>query len=346
MTHIDEGTIHAWLDGALDDAEARRASEHAASCSQCGALVVEARGLIAGASRILTALDDVPAGIAPKRAPVLAAAKPATRYWQAAPWVTGIAAALILAVGLKMWLDAPSAKSAVAPVTPLRMDSLRAATLGEAGARPASSTPRVTRESVPPRLPQPRTVAGAQVGERQLAQGASPEAARRDARASAGAGLGSGVPASAAAIAQEAPGAVVEVGLAKKAAVADALQPSAALIPAPQSAPMLARAASRARVDERQLAGCYRADISAGRRDAAMEVTVKAEATGLTAPVTSLSIVRLDTAMTPRGRAVRSVATGEVIGIWSAAGGDSVRLELPVAGLRTLPISRRVMCPP
>ncbi|MEK7400725.1 MAG: zf-HC2 domain-containing protein, partial [Gemmatimonadota bacterium] len=89
MKHLDEGTIHAWLDGALDDVQAREVSGHAASCARCGALVAEARGLIAGASRILTALDDVPAGIAPKRAPVVASSKPtARRYWQAAPWVT------------------------------------------------------------------------------------------------------------------------------------------------------------------------------------------------------------------------------------------------------------------
>ena len=68
MQHLDEGTIHAWLDGALAPDESRRVEEHAASCEACAALVAEARGLIAAASRILIALDDVPAGVIPVHA--------------------------------------------------------------------------------------------------------------------------------------------------------------------------------------------------------------------------------------------------------------------------------------
>ena len=63
--HPDEGTIHAWLDGALDDASAERVAAHVRGCTACSALAAEARGLIAGASRIVSALDDVPAGTRP-----------------------------------------------------------------------------------------------------------------------------------------------------------------------------------------------------------------------------------------------------------------------------------------
>lgn len=65
MQHLDEGTVHAWLDGALPPDESERVSEHVSSCAACAALVAEARGLIAAASRILTALDDVPGGVIP-----------------------------------------------------------------------------------------------------------------------------------------------------------------------------------------------------------------------------------------------------------------------------------------
>ena len=68
MQHLDEGTIHAWLDGALPAAEGAAVEAHAAACAECAARVAEARGLIAGASGILTALDDVPAGVIPGRA--------------------------------------------------------------------------------------------------------------------------------------------------------------------------------------------------------------------------------------------------------------------------------------
>jgi anti-sigma factor RsiW len=65
MQHLDEGTIHAWLDGELSPDEAARVEAHANECSQCAALVAEARGLIAASTRILTALDDVPSRVVP-----------------------------------------------------------------------------------------------------------------------------------------------------------------------------------------------------------------------------------------------------------------------------------------
>lgn len=65
MAHIDEGTIHAWLDGALPPDEGQRLEAHVATCAECSAAVAEARGLIAASSRILAALDDVPAGVIP-----------------------------------------------------------------------------------------------------------------------------------------------------------------------------------------------------------------------------------------------------------------------------------------
>src|SRR5919108_6577082 len=60
MQHLDEGTIHAWLDGALSAEESVRTETHVASCAKCAEAVAEARGLIAASSRILTALDNVP----------------------------------------------------------------------------------------------------------------------------------------------------------------------------------------------------------------------------------------------------------------------------------------------
>ena len=65
MQHLDEGTVHGWLDGALSPEEARRVEEHVAVCAECAAMVAEARGLIAASSRILGALDAVPGGVVP-----------------------------------------------------------------------------------------------------------------------------------------------------------------------------------------------------------------------------------------------------------------------------------------
>src|SRR5207253_11435813 len=69
MQHLDEGTIHSWLDGALTADEAARVEAHVKECPQCAAAVAEARGFIAASSRILTALDNAPRGVIPAAAP-------------------------------------------------------------------------------------------------------------------------------------------------------------------------------------------------------------------------------------------------------------------------------------
>jgi len=90
MQHLDEGTIHAWLDGALSPDEAARVEAHVAECPQCAAAVAEARGFIAASSRILTALDHVPRGVVP-------VARPA-RWSNPAMW-RAAAAVLVVAAG-------------------------------------------------------------------------------------------------------------------------------------------------------------------------------------------------------------------------------------------------------
>ena len=102
MQHLDEGTIHAWLDGALSADESAAIEVHIAECGACAELVAEARGLIAGSSRILTALDHVPRGVIPGGAP--AAPIPASRAesrpvrrWASRPALRAAAAVLFLA---------------------------------------------------------------------------------------------------------------------------------------------------------------------------------------------------------------------------------------------------------
>ena len=122
MRHPDEGEIHAWLDGALAADEASWIEAHVAGCARCAEEVATARGLIAGASRILLALDGVPGGVIPGRAtesaPGLYSAEPARASDVAGtplrrtnatarrqvPWfsrpLTRIAAGLVLAAGV------------------------------------------------------------------------------------------------------------------------------------------------------------------------------------------------------------------------------------------------------
>ncbi|HJP60246.1 MAG TPA: zf-HC2 domain-containing protein, partial [Gemmatimonadaceae bacterium] len=100
MQHLDEGTIHAWLDGALTADEAARADAHVRECPQCQAAVAEARGFIAASSRILTALDNAPRGVIPE-------ARPARRVQ---PWVWRVAATvLVVAAGTLILIRPPRA---------------------------------------------------------------------------------------------------------------------------------------------------------------------------------------------------------------------------------------------
>ncbi|HKR07918.1 MAG TPA: zf-HC2 domain-containing protein [Gemmatimonadaceae bacterium] len=94
MQHPDEGTIHAWLDGALSPEEAARVDAHVKECAQCQAAVAEARGFIAASSRILTALDNVPSGVVPATA--------APRRVQ--PWVWRVAATVVVVAGATLVL--------------------------------------------------------------------------------------------------------------------------------------------------------------------------------------------------------------------------------------------------
>lgn len=115
-THPDEGTIHAWLDDALDAATAAGIAEHVRTCSACAERVAEARGLIAGASRIVASLDDLPTGARAgwaQSAPASgAAASPAAetgrqegslwRWLHVTPARAAIAATILVALGITM----------------------------------------------------------------------------------------------------------------------------------------------------------------------------------------------------------------------------------------------------
>src|SRR5215204_4508032 len=86
MQHLEEGEIHAWLDGALSETEGARIEQHIATCKECAAMVADARGLIAGASHIVSALDHVPGGVIPKSSTSATATKPLWRTLRLTPF--------------------------------------------------------------------------------------------------------------------------------------------------------------------------------------------------------------------------------------------------------------------
>ena len=91
--HVDEGTVHAWLDGQLSPEEAARVEAHVGGCETCSGLVAEARGHIAAATRIVNALDGVPTQVSPQ-------ARRRSRQWQ----LRLAAAIVVMAVGTAVLL--------------------------------------------------------------------------------------------------------------------------------------------------------------------------------------------------------------------------------------------------
>jgi hypothetical protein len=145
MQHLDEGTIHAWLDGALPGDEQILIEQHVRQCAECATLVADARGMIAGATRIVSALDNVPGGVIPAKRP---AATPRANLWRSlrlTPFRAGLAATLMIAVASMFAIRHDPASKPGVPVVLDHVD--------ERLAPIASPPPPAPREAVPTAAP-------------------------------------------------------------------------------------------------------------------------------------------------------------------------------------------------
>jgi Putative zinc-finger len=69
MSHLDEGTLHALLDGELDVAEAREVQSHLGTCVACGSRLQEVKQFLAEADRLVGALEMPASAAAPATPP-------------------------------------------------------------------------------------------------------------------------------------------------------------------------------------------------------------------------------------------------------------------------------------
>jgi hypothetical protein len=216
MSHLDEGTIHAWLDGALSPDESARVEGHSKECAECAALVAEARGFIAGASRIVSSLDVVRGNVIPAAVAGPARTSPRGSLWKTlklTPVRAAIAATILVGVASMFTLrqqnvevvsseklmdtaaSLPVALAPAAPPAPTQpsadaaasakreaaaqsnsVEAMKARSLAAAPPAPAAAPPAVAR----PVLPQRSTMQLSEV----VVTGAS--TARRDSSAAAG----------------------------------------------------------------------------------------------------------------------------------------------------------------
>ena len=108
MSHVDEGTLHAMLDGELPGAEVRAVEKHLAGCAQCRALLAEAGDFFDEAGALVETLDEV--GVGSGDSPIVSVTTPGTspgnpashghrHAWWRRPQNLAWAATIVLAVG-------------------------------------------------------------------------------------------------------------------------------------------------------------------------------------------------------------------------------------------------------
>ena len=101
MSHVDDGTLHAYLDGELSPAEVQGVEAHLAQCPACRGRLDEERALITRAGELLALAGPPDRGLPPFR---VGDVKPATRLWWKVRLPLAWAATLVLALGIGTYL--------------------------------------------------------------------------------------------------------------------------------------------------------------------------------------------------------------------------------------------------
>jgi hypothetical protein len=182
MSHVDEGTLHAYLDGELPSSERAATEAHFAQCATCRAALAEERALLERASALLGSARPVERPAPPfeqiRRMP------PAKR----SPWRVRTsfawAASLVLALGLGYYLRNPGGDSAALYRTQtarvdLNKDSASPTPAPALGTERRQARPAPARQESDRRVSTPPTDEGASVAARgdSVAAAAAPQVA-------------------------------------------------------------------------------------------------------------------------------------------------------------------------
>ena len=153
MSHVDDGTLHAYLDGELSPVERGRLESHLADCAPCRERLAQERSLIESAGRLLALAAPPATGRGLRAAP-----RRRLRFLVPGVWAASLAAAFL--VGRTLFVNDRQLATALAPDE--AMAPAPSAAAPSVPAAPATST-----RAVAP----PRTVALAEESRR----GAAPE---------------------------------------------------------------------------------------------------------------------------------------------------------------------------
>ena len=127
MSHVDDGTLHAYLDGELSPAEVQGVEAHLAQCPACRGRLDEERALITRAGELLALAAPPDRELPPFRAGDM---KPLTRLWWKVRLPLAWAATVAIALGIGTYLgrgveQVPQAPTA-SDTQPLELRALQA----------------------------------------------------------------------------------------------------------------------------------------------------------------------------------------------------------------------------
>ena len=153
MSHLDEGMIHALLDGEIPSAELPPIQAHLGACAECRARLAEEQDLLEASDRLIEMIEvpEAASPVASKRSLSPSRAWPRNLAW---------AATLVLAAGIGYSVrdDRPAAPATIAVVPETTFID-----------RPAETAPLEEKAAAP--VDRPQNAAGAR--ERRSAEGAS-----------------------------------------------------------------------------------------------------------------------------------------------------------------------------
>jgi len=185
MPHVDDGTLHAYLDGQLAPVERAQVEGHLTSCPACRARLDEERALIERADALLALATPPERAVPPFHE--LRHPRPAWRFRLPAVW----AATVLLALGLGWYLGGARWNRALETdvVRATRPDSGATNTLALRQLEPA-------RQELPQRVVTPHTtLTRERADERAADRAAAPTVAQPSAGAPVASGLSSSPPA-------------------------------------------------------------------------------------------------------------------------------------------------------
>src|SRR6058998_3569723 len=150
MSHVDDGTLHAYLDGELSPAEAQGVDAHLAQCPACRGRLDEERALITRAGELLALAAPPDRELPPFRAGDV---KPLTRLWWKVrlplAWAATVAIALGIGTYLGSGVEQRQQPETAADAEPARPQALESPLSSERARRESRVKPRGAARTPP-----------------------------------------------------------------------------------------------------------------------------------------------------------------------------------------------------